>query len=471
MQKSYKPKDHCGVFGVYGNKEAARLTYMGLFALQHRGEESCGIVASDGKNMRCHKAMGLVGDAFDEERILSLNGKIAIGHVRYSTAGSSILKNAQPIVVDYSRGAMAVAHNGNLVNAALLRDELEAHGSIFQTTSDSEIIIHLLARPKFRNLEEALQDSLLRVKGAFSLVMMMPDKLIGVRDPWGFRPLCLGKLGKSYVLSSETCALDLIQAKFIREIEPGEIVIIDKRGLHSSMPFERYKPKKRFCIFELIYFARPDSHIFGENVHLFRQKLGMQLALEHPAQADFVMAVPDSGNSAALGFSHASGIPFEIGIVRNHYIGRTFIQPLQYIRDFNASVKLNPIKEIFFGKRIVLVDDSIVRGTTMKARVASLRKMGAEEVHLRVSCPPHISPCFYGIDFPTKKELIASKHSVNQIKKFLGVDSLGYLSLEGLLSCVAADRGDYCVSCFTGEYPIQPPEGTNKYAMEKGYAK
>lgn len=466
---SRKPKEYCGVFGIFGNKDAARLAYLGLYALQHRGEESCGIVSSDGEKVFQQKGMGLVGDVFSEEKLDSLAGHLAIGHVRYSTTGSSLLKNAQPILVDYSRGYLAVAHNGNLVNAKLLRDELEAYGSIFQTTSDSEIIIHLMARPKFKDTEQALVDTLLRIKGAYSLVMMTDDTLIGVRDPYGFRPLCLGKLDKSFVLASETCALDLIQAEFIREIEPGEVVFIDKKGLRSIKPFEKYRVRKRSCIFELIYFARPDSVVFGESVHRFRQRLGQVLADEHPAEADLVMAIPDSGNSAALGYSYLSKIPLEYGVIRNHYIGRTFIQPSQKIRDFNVKVKLNPVREVLNGKKVVVVDDSIVRGTTCKARIDSLRKAGAEEIHLRVSCPPICWPCFYGIDFPTKKELIASHYKISGIKNYLGVDSLGYLSLEGLLSCVSGNKQDYCVACFTGDYPIEPPEGVGKYAIERNW--
>lgn len=461
-----KPKECCGVFGIFGNKDAAKLTYLGLYALQHRGEESCGIVSSDRKKFYQHKGMGLVGDVFDEEKLNALQGRLAIGHVRYSTTGSSLIQNAQPIVVDYSRGYLAVAHNGNLVNAKLLHDNLEAYGSIFQTTSDSEIIIHMMANPKFTNIEQALVDSVSKLKGSYTLVMMTNDTLIGVRDPYGFRPLCLGKLGRSYVLASETCALDLIQAKFVREIEPGEVVFIDKKGLRSVKPFKKHKDGCKFCIFELIYFARPDSMVFGQSVHRFRQRLGGALAREYPVDADLIMSIPDSGNSASLGYSNLSGIPLDYGVIRNHYIGRTFIQPSQKIRDFNVRVKLNPVRDVLKGKKIVVADDSIVRGTTSKARINSLRKAGAKEIHMRISCPPICWPCFYGIDFPTKKELIASYRKAKGIEKYLGVDSLGYLSLEGLLSCIEGDKNNYCVACFNGKYPIKPPEGVGKYAIE-----
>lgn len=461
------PKEACGVFGVYGHPDAVHLTYLGLYALQHRGEESAGIVSTDGEKTYSHRGMGLVGDVFDETALSKLKGHLAIGHTRYSTTGSSLLKNAQPLLVDYSRGSLAVAHNGNLVNAAILRAELEAHGSIFQTTVDSEIILHLMANPKYIDREEAMVDTLRKLKGAFTLLLLTETEMIGVRDPNGFRPLCLGKLGDAHVLASETCALDLIGANFIREVEPGEVVVVGEKGPRFVKIFQPSEVKPTFCIFEHVYFARPDSTVFGENVHQVRQKLGRQLAREHPVDADVVIPVPDSGNSAALGFSLESGIPFDFGMTRNHYIGRTFIQPTQMIRDFKVKVKFNPNREVLKGKRIVLVDDSIIRGTTSKARVKTLFEMGAKEVHLRVSCPPSKNPCFYGIDFPTQKELIASTHPVEDIKKYLGVTSLGYLSIEGLLSVVKGPKEHYCTACFSGQYPIDFGGEGDKYTFER----
>lgn len=459
-------RDKCGVFGIYNHKDATRLTYLGLYALQHRGEESAGIITTDGEHFYPHKAMGSVGDIFNEDILNKLKGHTSIGHVRYSTTGSSLLKNAQPLLVEYSRGTIAIAHNGNLVNAKILRDELEAYGSIFQTTVDSEIIIHLIANPNYGKLEDALVNSLKRIKGAYSLVLMTDKELIGVRDPAGFRPLCLGMVGDSYVLASETCALDLIEAKFIREIEPGEIVFISNKGLRSIKPFQDEKNKLAFCIFEHVYFARPDSYIFSDSVHLVRENLGINLAKEHPVSADLVMPVPDSGNSAALGFSRQSGIPLEAGLIRNHYIGRTFIQPQQATRDFNVRIKFNPVKEVLKDKKVVVVDDSIVRGTTCKTRIKNLRAAGAKEIHMRISCPPIQFPCFYGIDFPTRKELIASSHSVEEIRKFLDADSLGYLSVEGLLNSVSGKKENYCAACFTGEYSIGVDKDLNKFINE-----
>jgi len=457
----------CGVFGIYGHAEAVHLTYLGLYALQHRGEESSGIVSSDGKKTFTHRGMGLVGDVFDEISLPTLQGNMAIGHTRYSTTGSTLLKNAQPILVDYSRGFLAVAHNGNLVNADVLRSELEAHGSIFQTTVDSEIILHLMASPKYVRRKDALLDSLKRLKGAFTLVFLTEEGIVGVRDPNGFRPLCIGKLNGAYVLSSESCALDLIGADFVREVEAGEVVFIGEQGLHSEKPFDTSNISPSYCIFEHVYFSRPDSTIFNENVHQVRQNLGRQLAREHPADADIVIPVPDSGNSAALGFSLESGIPFEFGMTRNHYIGRTFIQPTQTIRNFKVKVKFNPIRNVLKGKRVVLVDDSIIRGTTSKARVKSLFDMGAKEVHLRVSCPPSKHPCFYGIDFPTQKELIAYNHSIDEIRTYLGVTSLGYLSLEGLLAAVKGPENHYCTACFSGKYPVDFGGEGDKFSLER----
>ncbi|MCM8784090.1 MAG: amidophosphoribosyltransferase [Candidatus Omnitrophica bacterium] len=460
-------KENCGLFGVFGHKEAGYLTYLGLYALQHRGEESCGIVSSNGKEIFQYKGMGLVADVFTEEIIKSLTGDRAIGHTRYSTTGASLLKNVQPILVNYSQGVIAIAHNGNLVNALSLHHSLEKGGSIFQTSSDSEILIHLMSREKKGNHLERLLKSVKFLEGAYCFLLLTHEALFAVRDSHGFRPLWLGKLKDAYIFASETCAFDLVGAKEIREIEPGEIVVVDKNGLRSFKPFKKISPS--FCIFEHIYFARPDSKIFGETVHIVRKRLGRNLAQEHPVSADLVIPVPDSGTSSALGFSQESGIPMEYGIIRNHYIGRSFIQPRQSIRDFNVRVKFNLLRDVLKGKRIVIVDDSIVRGTTSKIRVRNLREAGAKEVHLRISCPPHCFPCFYGIDFPTKKELIGARLKIEEIEKFLQVDSLGYLSLKGMLSCVEAyPKGSYCVACFTGDYPVKFGKRINKYILEKG---
>jgi amidophosphoribosyltransferase len=446
-------REECGVFGIFGHEDAARITYLGLYALQHRGQESAGIVVSDGKHLTGLRGMGLVSEVFNDENLKQLEGQTAIGHIRYSTTGSSVLKNAQPFQVDYFRGSLAVAHNGNLVNTTELRSRLEKAGSIFQSTMDSEIIVHLVAKSKSPAFEDALVESLLQLKGAYSLLLLTQDQMIAVRDPHGFRPLCLGKLDGSYVVSSETCALDLIQAEYIRDVELGEIVIIDKKGLRSLKPFPSTNPS--LCIFEFIYFARPDSHIFGESVYQARKQLGRELALEQPVECDLVIPMPDSGNCAALGFAEASGIPLEMGIIRNHYVGRTFIQPSQTSRDLAVKVKLNPVREIIKDKRIVVIEDSIVRGTTSKIRMKNLRDAGAKEVHMRVSCPPHRYPCYYGIDFPTREELIASSHSVEEIRKFIGLDTLGYLSLEGMIKSIPFPREHFCLSCFDGHYPVK----------------
>ncbi|NLI80769.1 MAG: amidophosphoribosyltransferase [Deltaproteobacteria bacterium] len=457
----YRPRkgEECGIFGVFGHPDAAKLTYFGLYALQHRGQESAGIAVSDRSQLRHYKHMGLVPDIFKEETLQALRGDLSIGHVRYSTTGSSLLCNAQPFVVSHGGDYYGIAHNGNLVNAVPLRYELEAQGAIFQSTMDTEVIMHLLARNAGCGIEEALVRSLGRIKGAYSLVMCTKDKLIGIRDPRGFRPLCLGQLNGGYVLSSETCAFDLIEADYIRDVEPGEILIIDEHGLRSLHPFPPAKPA--YCIFEFIYFARPDSNIFGQNVYLFRKRLGHLLAREHASiKADLVMPFPDSGNYAALGFAEASQIPMEMGVIRNHYVGRTFIQPSQAMRDFGVRVKLNPVRELLQGKRIALVEDSIIRGTTTRTRINALRQSGAKELHMLVSCPPHRFPCPYGIDFSTKGELIAASHSVEEIRKFIGLDSLNYLSLDGLLEGARCSGGDhpYCLACFNGEYSV-PQEG------------
>jgi len=460
-----RPKEECGVFAIYGHEDTARLTYFGLYALQHRGQESAGISVSDGRLMRHHKGMGLVSEIFNEDILASLKGYLGIGHVRYSTTGSSILVNAQPFCITHSGCSLAIAHNGNLVNAHNLRCELEQRGSIFQTTMDSEVIVHLIARQLVNGLEEALISALSEIQGAYSLVIAAEDKIIGARDPYGFRPMCLGLLDDSaYVIASETCALDLIGARYLRDVEPGEVVFIDENGLRSH-----YLPPTRqtaFCIFEFIYFARPDSNIFGHNVYLARKRQGHQMAEEYQVNADLVMPFPDSGNYAALGFAESSGIPLEMGVIRNHYVGRTFIQPTQAMRDFGVKVKLNPVRPLLQKKRLVIIEDSIVRGTTTRNRVKALREAGAHEVHMAVSCPPHRFPCYYGIDFPTRKELIAATHSVDEVKKFLGLDSLHYLSLEGLLQAIDLDSKGFCLACFNGEYPVSFTDDLHKHCLE-----
>lgn len=458
-------KDKCGVFGIFGHKDAARLTYLGLYALQHRGQESAGIVTSDGRLVREHKGMGLVSEVFNEEIISSLSGSIAIGHTRYSTTGSSNIKNAQPFLVETLSGHIAVAHNGNLVNALTLRKRLEKEGAIFQSSMDSEIVIHAIAHSKKKGFKEKVKDGISRLQGAFSMALLVEDSIIAVRDPRGFRPLSLAKLDGAYVIASETCAFDLIGAEYVRDIEPGEILFITKKGL-KSVDISNKKTKSCFCIFEYIYFARPDSNIYGHNVHIVREKMGIELAKEAPCKADLVVPIPDSGNSAALGYSRESGIPIEMAIVRNHYIGRTFIQPAQHIRDIGVKVKLNPIRDVIKNKSIVVIEDSIVRGTTSKGRISALRQAGAKEIHMRVSCPPHISPCYYGIDFPTKEELIAPSHTVEEIRRFLGLDSLAYLSLEGLYRAMPLPKNNLCVSCFTGKYPVLPEHGMGKFHLE-----
>ena len=464
-----EPKEYCGLFGVTNNKQAVWLTYLGLFAQQHRGQEACGIVANNKGLLTIHKEMGLVSDVFSEQVLSRLKGQMAVGHVRYSTTGSSVLKNSQPLLLDYAKGSICIAHNGNLVNSFLLRKKLEALGSIFQTTTDSELVVHLMARSKKTTLPESLVYALKQIKGAYSLVMMDKDYLVGARDPYGFRPLVLGKLGASWCLASETCAFDLIGAKFVREIEPGEIVFISQDGLIKSVkPQELKVIHSAFCTFEHVYFSRPDSYVFGETVHSVRRKLGAQLAKEHAVDADLVVPVPDSGFSAALGYSQESGIPLEMGIIRNHYVGRTFIQPAQDSRDMGVRVKFNILKDILKGKRIIIVDDSIVRGTTSKIRVRNLRKAGVKEVHLRISCPPHRFPCFYGIDFNRASELIANKYeSLEKIGKYLEVDSLGYLSLEGMLGCLKHSKDSYCTSCWVGKYPIKAEKRFSKFSLER----
>ena len=443
--------DECGVFGVFGHEEASKLTYLGLYALQHRGQESAGIVSSDGAELHLHRAMGEVEEIFTPPVLAELPGNLAIGHTRYSTAGDKALLNAQPIMIDCNKGKVALGHNGNLTNAAEWRRKLEHRGSIFQTNSDTEVIVHLVARSQARNLTGALGDALNQVEGAYSLLVLTTDELIAVRDPRGFRPLSLGKLGDAWLVASETCAFDLLNAQYVREIEPGEMVRISRSGI-ESIHFAPEKPLQQ-CIFEHVYFARPDSIIFGRSVNESREALGRTLAREHPANADIVVPVPDSGVPAAVGYALESGIPFRMGLIRNHYIGRTFIEPSQAIRNFGVKLKLNPIRSLIEGQRVVLVDDSIVRGTTSRKIVRMVRESGAREVHLRISCPPTISPCYYGVDTPTREELIASSSTPEEICKFIGADSLGYISLAGLKQAVNDTKGNYCTSCYTGVYP------------------
>ena len=460
------PKHYCGIFGVYGHPNAAELTYYGLFALQHRGQESAGIVTSDGKQLRVHKGMGLVSQVFNGGILHDLVGHMAVGHTRYSTTGSSHLRNAQPLTVDCARGQLAIAHNGNLTNASQLREQLEDRGSIFQTTVDSEIILHLMAQPTLDGHENNLISTVRRIEGAFSLVIMTETELIGVRDPHGFRPLALGKLDEGWVLSSETCALDLIHAKFVRDIEPGEIVIIDKNGLRSIQAFPEHK-RRAFCMFEYVYFGRPDSNFKGQNVYKVRVEMGRQMARENPVAADVVVPVPDSGNCAALGYALESGISYEQAFVRNHYIGRSFLQPSQLIRDFNVRVKLNIIPELVHGKRVIIVDDSIVRGTTCKSRVNNLKEAGAKEVHVRVSCPPHMNPCVYGIDFPDRSKLMAANHSIDEMRRYLNADSLAYLSLDGMVKATGQPADSFCMACYDGRYPVPYDPTVDKEIIER----
>ena len=462
-------KEECGLFGIFGDPDSVQKTYFGLFSLQHRGQESAGIASSDGEFIRCYTGMGRVGRVFrrGSEILKKLTNPMAIGHVRYSTTGSSKAINSQPFFSEFSRGQVAVAHNGNLINAKLLRDEYEAYGSIFKSTSDTEIITHLLAKPTHISKPDPLAHVLNHLQGAYSLLFLFSDRIEAARDPYGVRPLCIGRTsGGAYVVASETCAFDTIDVEFIREVEPGEIVTLDKNGLHSRFFIKPGSVTPAHCIFEHIYFAKQNSFIFGENVHEFRKKVGRQLAKEHPADADVVIPVPDSGTSAAIGFSEQSKLPFEMGLVRSHYVGRTFISPDQKLRELEVKLKLAVVKEVVRDKRIVVVDDSIVRGTTTRGKIKTLREAGAKEIHMRVSCPPIRYPCFYGVDFPTKKELLANQRDLEQIKEFLDVDSIGYLSLEGLLSCASLAAENYCTACWSGKYKIPVDIAVNKFAME-----
>ncbi len=461
---SDKFHDECGVFGICGAEDAPETTYLGLYALQHRGQESAGIVAGDGRTMRVHRAMGLVTDVFTADVLSRMEGHLAIGHNRYSTTGDTRVENAQPLLVNYQYGKVGVAHNGNLVNAFELRKEMEKEGSIFQTTSDSEIFPHLIARSKGATFEDRVVESLKRVKGAYSALLMTESKVAAIRDPKGFRPLCLGRRGDAYCFASETCALDIVDATYERDVRPGELIVLDGDGMRS-IRFAEERPLAH-CVFELIYFSRPDSTVFGRSVDKARRSFGRRLAEEHPADADLVIAVPDSSNSAALGYAERSGIPFELGLIRNHYIGRTFIDPVQHVRDKGVRVKFNPVRDILKDKKIVVVDDSIVRGTTSRKLVKMLRRGGAKEIHFRVSSPPITHPCCYGIDTPTRSELIASSHSVEEIARYLRVDSLGYLSLEGMLDCLEG-RENFCDACFSGDYCIPFQSGTDKLVLSR----
>src|SRR5688572_28611453 len=456
-----KLREECGVFGIFGHPEAANLTYLGLYALQHRGQESAGISASDGAHVRISKSMGHVADAFSEKTLEKLPGTIAIGHVRYSTAGDSKVDNAQPILIECAHGQIAIAHNGNLVNAGELKDELGRHGAIFQTSTDTEVILHLYARSRADSVDEAIVDAISSVQGAYSLALMTKDRLIAVRDPHGFRPLALGRLGEAVIVCSETCALDLIGATYVRDVEPGEVVIVSSSGVKSYKPFPPAPSAQ--CVFEHVYFARPDSYVFGESVNEVRTNLGRLLAREQPVDADVIVPVPDSGVCAAIGFAEESDIPMRVGLIRNHYVGRTFIEPQQSIRHFGVRVKLNPVRSILEGRRVVLVDDSLVRGTTSRKIVKMVKAAGAKEVHMRISCPPTISPCFYGVDTPRRSELIAATHTLEEIQKYIGADSVGYLSLEGLMSAVGSRRTSYCSSCYTGQYPVAFPRNEAAY--------
>jgi amidophosphoribosyltransferase len=447
-----KLHEECGVVGVYGHPEAANLVYLGLYALQHRGQESAGIVASTHSKMHLELGMGLVADIFDPARLLKLPGPLAIGHNRYSTAGKSEIVNAQPCMINYAAGSLALGHNGNLVNAQAIRKELGNKGAIFQSTNDSEVIVHLMAQAKSESFVDRAAEALRQVSGAYSLVLMTENELLAARDPHGFRPLCLGKLDGAYIVASETCVMDLIEAEFIREVEPGELILINEDGLQSFFPFKKVETKH--CVFEHIYFARPDSFLFGEHVYSARKEMGRAMARESPADVDLIVPVPDSGVVSAMGFAEESGIPFEMGLIRNHYVGRTFIEPQSQIRNFGVKLKLNAVKSIIEGKRLAIIDDSIVRGTTSQKIVKMLLEAGATEVHLRISAPPILHSCFYGIDTPNKEELIAHTHSLEETTKYLGANSLHYLSINKMLEVVQNEKNKFCSACFDGNYPV-----------------
>src|SRR5688500_17451972 len=456
-----KFKDECGVFGVYGHPEASKMTYLGLYALQHHGQESAGIASADGDRIRLVRQMGYVNEIFDEATLATLSGHISIGHTRYSTAGESKLSNAQPILIDCVHGQVGICHNGNLVNATEVRDRLVRAGSIFQANSDTEVVLHLYARSQAGSMEDALVEALTQVTGAFSFALITKDCLIAARDPHGFRPLALGRIGDAWAVTSETCALDLIGATYVRDVEPGELLIIGPHGQRSIKPFP--KAQLSHCIFEHVYFARPDSEVFGESVNEVRTSLGRALARETGIDADVVVPIPDSGVCAAIGYSEESKIPLRFGLIRNHYVGRTFIEPAQSIRHFGVKVKLNPVKSILAGRRVVLIDDSLVRGTTSRKIVKMVKAAGAKEVHLRLSCLPTVSPCFYGVDTQRRSELIAATHSLEEIRKYVGADSVSYLSLAGMLEAVGPRRQSYCTSCYTGQYPVAFPRDENAH--------
>jgi len=449
-------REECGVIGIYGHPEAATVLYLGLHALQHRGQESAGIATLDDDILHSHRAMGLVSEIFSAPVLERLPGNRGSGHNRYATTGHSIIKNAQPLVVDYAQGPLALAHNGNLTNAQRLRSELEAGGSIFQSTMDSEVIIHLIAHAQATRIEDRIIEALQQIEGAYSLVILAEGKVFAARDPYGFRPLALGRLGDAHIVASETCAFDLVEATYIRDIRAGELLTIDEQGLHSTTFATRERPAP--CVFEYVYFSRPDSIIFGRNVYPIRKALGQRLAEEAPADVDVVIPVPDSGVPAAIGFAQQSGLPFEMGLIRSHYVGRTFIEPAQQIRRFGVKLKLNAVPDVLAGKRVVVVDDSIVRGTTARKIIALIREAGAREIHFRISCPPTTNPCFYGIDTPTRKELIGANYEVDEITQFLGADSLAYLSLDGMLEVAGGHRDNFCHACFSGDYIIPVDE-------------
>jgi amidophosphoribosyltransferase len=448
--------EECGVFGIYGHADASRLTYLGLYALQHRGQESCGIVTSDGRELRLERAMGHVSESFDQSRLDRLVGSNAIGHVRYSTAGEVSIREAQPFLVTCQHGQIAVCHNGNLPFANEERRKLEREGAIFSSTSDTEVVLHGVARSHAASVAEAIPEVLRETEGAFSMLFLTPSELIAIRDPRGFRPLALARLGDAWVIASETCAFDLIEAQYVRDVEPGEMIVINEDGLRSSHPLPTQRHS--MCTFEHVYFARPDSLIYGRSVNESRHKLGKQLAIEQPADADIVVPVPDSGTVAAIGYSAQSGISFRFGLVRNHYVGRTFIEPRQSIRSFGVRIKLNPVRDLIDGRRVVLIDDSIVRGTTSKKIVRMVREAGAKEIHVRISCPPTVSPCYYGVDTPNKADLIAAQMSVEEIRKFIDADSLGYLSLEGMMTATGIPASEACVACWNERYPTRITE-------------
>ncbi len=466
---SDEPRECCGIMGVFGIDNAAELVYRGLYALQHRGQESAGIVASDGKRIQSKKGLGLLSEAIKPPELADLRGHIAVGHVRYSTSGSKRVQNIQPLVIEYANGIVAIAHNGNLTNARALRNHYQSRGSIFQTSTDSEIIVHLLADPQYRDAADPIGEVLSQVRGAYALVMMDAGTLAAARDPHGFRPLSLGKLDGGFVVASETCAFDLLGATFLRDVEPAEIIEFEGSAPNSRYFVDANQSRLSRCIFEYIYFARPDSVVFGETVHNVRLRLGENLASTCPVDADVVVSVPDSGNSAAFGYSRRCGIPLDRGFIRNHYVGRTFIMPTEETRRSEVKIKLNVVRDVVAGKRVIVVDDSIVRGTTSKARIHNLRAAGAKEVHLRISAPPIRYPCFYGIDFPHVHELIAADKSVEEIARYIEVDSLGYQTVEGLITAVPGSRESYCLACFTGEYPVEVTEDMDKYAMEPQY--